>query len=56
MSGNVQVWPHVDFSQWNEATISDNTNCIIMLCCIGVGILLTAIGILCTVHKRKKAK
>jgi hypothetical protein len=27
-----------------------------MLCCIGVGILLTAIGVLCTVHKRKKAK
>jgi hypothetical protein len=56
MNGNIQVWPHVDFSQWNEATISDNTNCIIMLCCIGVGILLTAIGVLCTVHKRKKAK
>jgi hypothetical protein len=52
-NGSPTLWPEVDFSQWNDSTISGNVNFLVMLGCLAVGLILVGIGIAVNRKKRK---
>lgn len=52
-NGSPTLWPQVDFSQWNDSTISGNVNFLVMLGCLAVGLILVGIGIAVNRKKRK---